>query len=75
MIEFEFQSSIKNGLPVKVDAYCYPGEPSTYWHPGSEPEVQILSVKYISGHEIKWKISDKDMEQLEIDGFEFLCSQ
>ena len=71
-MDFEFPSTIKQGLPVKVSAYYSPGEPSSYYYMGSEPEVEILGVSFFSGHEIKWQISDEDMEQLEIDGFEYL---
>ena len=72
MSTFSFKSSIKRGLPVIVEAEYYPGQQQTYWRPGIEPEIEIVEVRFYSGHVFNTELSDEDAERLQVEAFEYL---
>ena len=74
MTEVIFNSTIKGGLPVQVHAHAdyYSATTRTYWHPGSEAEIVIFGVFFLTGHEYKHELSEEDQERLEIEAFEFM---
>lgn len=58
---FQFESTIKGGLPVLVEFTIAPPEPDVgIFH----DTVEDLTVKWLSGHKIKFDISDRDMDRL-----------
>ena len=72
MTEIKFNSIIKGGLPVQVHADYYSATARTYWDPGSEAEIVIFGVFFLTGHEYKQELSEEDTERLKIEAFEFM---
>ena len=72
MTEIKFNSIIKGGLPVHIHADYYSATVRTYWHPGSETEIVIFGVFFLTRHEYKQELSKEDQERLEIEAFEFM---
>ena len=70
--QIEFEGTIKGGLPVKISATYYPGQAGTYYEPSFEPEIQIEEVKFLSGHTIRWELSEDDNDYLLEQASEFL---
>lgn len=48
--------------PIKVDAW--PGEPMTYWYPGSPPGVEVVEAECEHAETIMEKYYDDIMQQL-----------
>ena len=70
--QVQFHGSIKGGLPVLVEATCYPGQSGTYYRPSCDPEIQIEEVCFLSGHRIKWELTEKDNDGLLEQAFEYM---
>lgn len=62
-----FEGTIKNGLPVIVEAYIIPEEKGDDTCPSSPLEIEIIKVSFESGHEFQEEYDEADLEQQALD--------
>jgi len=69
MYKFEFESTIKSGLSVIVEAQIAPADPSVGL---PNDYIEDLIVRWKSGHKVKFKIPTLDLLRLEQEANERL---
>ena len=71
MHQIDFDSTIKGGLPVRVEATIFSGQSQTYWQPAIKPEVELevyfISKKGKKTGRFKQDLSEDDYEKLAIE--------
>ena len=50
----EFETTVKNGLPVIVETDFKPGQPPSFAEPGDSGYCDIICFRFKSGHELEY---------------------
>ena len=63
-MHLEFETRVKNGLPVLVEVDYEPGFAGSYWEPPEPGYCDVLKFEFQSGHEFNYMATDEELDRI-----------